>query len=237
MSAGLKEQEYGLDELVKTAKVLISKVNELRNSVSEREEGYFFLPGGNNDTLLKAHKGYEELSVSYPQFKGKYGLPKRGLITNAFLLFDIWGIYSYTGETLISDAVPDLYYPYVVTHELAHQRGIENEGDATYVGYLACINNGDVNFQYAGYFVALEYVLNEIYLLDKGEHAFLSTKMDWRVKRDWEFSWSQISQNKIPRLKIFSRLTDFYMKSHMVSDGANSYSQVVDLLIAEYIED
>ena len=235
ISAGLKVQEYEMDELVLTAEVLIRKVNELRYSVSERIEGFFSLSGTRKENFVKAHKGLEELSTTYPQFKGRYGLPKRASITKLFMSLNIWGLYSFLGETLISDAVPDLYYPYVVSHELAHQRGIGNEGDANYVGYLACINHADVNFQYAGYFIALEYVMDEIYLLDKEEYEFLLAKMDWRVKRDWEFAWSQLTQQNVPKLKILSRMNDIYMKSLGISDGMKSYNQFVDMLVAEYV--
>ncbi len=235
-SAELTIKPYSLEDLEKTAVILIDKTNSTRNQVKETESGVMKLPGGQHDTLHRSPAGYNRLSDDYPQFKGKYGNPKNMLYSGMFIRFSVAGIYSTVGESLVCNRLPDVYYPHTVSHELAHQRGIANEEDANYVGYLACINHPDMDFQYSGYFTALNYVLGAISRDDRILARELAARLHPSVIKDIEDARNQMMKYQSPLTKVGNSINDAYLKTRLVSDGTKSYGRFVDLLVAESLK-
>ncbi len=235
-SAELTIRPYSLDDLEKTAVILIDKANSTRNQVKETESGVMKLPGTQLDTLHRSPAGYNRLSNEYPQFKGNYGDPKNMLYSGMFIRFNVAGIYSTVGESLVCNRLPDVYYPHTVSHELAHQRGIANEEDANFVGYLACINHPDSDFQYSGYFTALNYVLGAISREDRTLAKELAALLHPSVIKDMKDARNQMMRYQSPLTEVGTSINDAYLKSRLVSDGTKSYGRFVDLLVAESLK-
>ena len=117
---------------------------------------------------------------------------------------------------------------------MAHQIGWSAENDANFVGFLACINNSDVYFKYSGYRMAYRYCISEIYKRNKELYKQLSKKVHKGIRKDLyntHLFWKQFENPIEPYLK---KGYNSYLKANNQTKGIDSYSYVVDLLIAYF---
>lgn len=59
-----------------------------------------------------------------------------------------------TGEAAINTKTPEVLLPYAICKEMCSRMSISREPDVHFAAILACINNEDPRFQYAGYLMA-----------------------------------------------------------------------------------
>ncbi len=73
------------------------------------------------------------------------------------------GVYSpFTGEPNYNAIQPDFDLPYVVAHEMAHQRGFAREDEANFIAFMVCTKAAHPYARYSGYLNALR-VLSVLY--------------------------------------------------------------------------
>jgi hypothetical protein len=230
--ASYNTDSVNIDELVEVCDKLIKQTNELRFKVKENEKGVMFLEKGKANALNSAYKGYEELAKTYPEFKGYYGKPKGLLFSKVLSLQGLGGIYCpFTGEANINMDMPDSSIPFVICHEMAHQRGFAREDEANFIGYLASMENPDAEFKYSGSISALNYAMNALYDKNKEKFSALREKFSGEVNRDLKARnvyWK--SYDGIVN-KISDAANDTYLKVNRQKDGNESYGRMVDLLI------
>ena len=79
------------------------------------------------------------------------GRPKRTLLDLYFRRVGVAGMTDpYFLETLVTSTLLPFERPSVVAHEWAHLAGFSDEGEANFVGWLACVR-GDAPHQYSGW--------------------------------------------------------------------------------------
>ena len=121
--ANINIQDSSVDDLEALCRWLVDETNELREHVSENEDGIMLVEGGYKSVLKRAYKGYEVLEQDYPFLGGKYGPPKPVLLSRLMSHSNIIGIYScLTGEANIDIDIPEMTLASTVMHEMAHQR-------------------------------------------------------------------------------------------------------------------
>lgn len=77
-------------------------------------------------------------SKEFPEIQGHFGDPKSSYFSPAMAALGIHGVYfPFTGEPIVSSEIPDCRVPFVALHEIAHQRGIAREADASLFAWLA----------------------------------------------------------------------------------------------------
>jgi len=162
--------------------------------------------------------------------------PAKPLLSSTlFSYLGISGIFvPFTGEPSVNVAQPDAALPMVVAHEKAHQRGVPNEGEASFAGFLACADRSSPPyFRYSAYLFATRYLLGEasFYIPRKDvdaawEHLGEGPREDVRAIREF---WQRYEG---PARTMASHANDSYLKAMQVEGGVQSYGTVVQLLMA-----
>ncbi len=131
-------------------------------------------------------------------------------------------------ETLIAGGVLPFERPFVVAHEWSHLAGIADEGEANFVGWLACVR-GSVADQYSGWLFLYGELAGAVNGRDRGALAAQlgsGPRADLRAIRD------RFARDVSPRLSTAGwRIYDSYLKANRVEAGAASYAEVVRLVL------
>jgi hypothetical protein len=131
-------------------------------------------------------------------------------------------------ETLVaSDALP-FERPFVVAHEWSHLAGVTDEGEANYVGWLACTRGG-APAQYSGsLFLYGELAAN----VAGRDRAVLAAALGPGPREDLRAIRERLAREISPRLSAAGwRVYDSYLKANRVEAGAASYADVVKLVL------
>ena len=124
-------------------------------------------------------------------------------------------------EALVIKGPLPFELPFLMSHEIAHVRGIANEGEANLVALLATLASEDPRFQYSGWLYLWEYLQNPRVRLDPGPTADLLAIRD------------RILSNRIGAISNFqTTLLDAHLKANAVPGGIRSYADFVRLAIA-----
>src|SRR6202011_5116481 len=161
--------------------------------------------------------------------------PKRTLIGWYFRRAGVAGMTDpFFLETLIaSDALP-FERPFVVAHEWSHLAGVTDEGDANFVGWLACMRGG-VTAQYSGWL----FLYRELVATVGGrDRAALGASLGLGPREDLRAIRERFAREVSPRLSAAGwRVYDSYLRANRVEAGTGSYADVVRLVLGVRIED
>lgn len=122
--------------------------------------------------------------------------------------------------------------PFVMAHELAHNYGITDEGEANFVAFHTCIQSPYSFIRYSGYLNFWRYVAGQLRRSDpvqfEAEWASLSEdiKSDLRSIRQQHDQYPDI----FPRLR--DAIYDTFLRTQGVKAGMQSYGEVVLLELA-----
>lgn len=233
--SGLKIENSSQEQLYKLCESLIERASVLREKIKEGPDGVMTIEGGYKEVFSKASQGFLKLSEQYPELSGKYGKPKKIILSKPMSYTGITGIYiPYTGEANVNINVRDFMLPATTTHEMAHQRGFAREDEANYIAYLTCTANDDPQFKYSGVMLALIHSMNALWYVDYEGYKELIGNYSPGMKRDIlddiDF-WAQY-EGKVE--EISNSINNSYLKSNGQKDGVQSYGRMVDLLLAEH---
>lgn len=227
--------EYNKEDLNNLYKFLIKKCNETRELVLEDEENIMKCKGDYKEVLSRSRDAYENVTILNLDKRGKYATPKPILNSKLLCYTGITGIYSpFTGEANVNIGVPDIYLPFTILHEMAHQRGYASEDEANFLAYMACINNKEFDFRYSGYIMALKYTSSAMATIDYENYKKLNENLLLDVMNDLKDSsefWKKYD-GKISEAS--DKMNSTYLKSNGVKEGTESYGKVVDLLLTYY---
>ncbi|ERI91987.1 hypothetical protein HMPREF1982_02733 [Clostridiales bacterium oral taxon 876 str. F0540] len=233
--ASLKIEKSSKEDLYKLCENLIARANTLRGKVYENTKGIMTIQGGYKDVFKREALGYDAASKIYPELGGKYGPPKRILLSEKMSYTGITGIYMpYTGEPNVNINVTDFMLPATAAHEMAHQRGFAREDEANYIAYVTCSMHPDYDFQYSGVMLAVIYSMNALADNDIESYKQLAKTYSEGVRRDIIYDSEFWQRYKGKTEKITNQVNNTYLKSNGQKDGVQSYGRMVDLLLAEY---
>ena len=234
-SAGIETRESSVEELTQLCNYLIDTTNALRLKVEEDGEGVMTAPGGFASIADRAQVGYDALSKEYPFLGGNYGKAKGILFSRFMSHTNIIGIYTViTGEANVDTDIPQYEIASTTMHEMAHQRGFAPEDEANFIAWLACMAHPDVDFQYSGTVMALQYSMNALYGANADTYFQLVEKMGEGYSRDITASQAYWKQFQGITKKVATKVNDSYLKINGLEDGVKSYGRMVDLLLAYY---
>jgi hypothetical protein len=161
--------------------------------------------------------------------------PKRTIIDWYFRRAGVAGMTDpFFLETFVaSDALP-FERPFIVAHEWSHLAGVTNEGDANFVGWLACLRAG-VPAQYsASLFLYRELAVT----LGTHDRAALASALGSGPREDLRAIRERFLREVNPRVaNVGWRVYDSYLKANRVDAGAASYDEVVKLVLGVRLED
>ncbi len=131
-------------------------------------------------------------------------------------------------ETLVADDVLPFERPFVVAHEWSHLAGVADEGDANFVGWLACLH-GSAADQYSGWlFLYMELTR----AVGRSDRAALQERLDVGPRDDLRAIRDRLARHVSPRVSLAGwRLYDSYLKANRIEAGSASYAGVVRLVL------
>ena len=107
---------------------------------------------------------YEKIPPALPAMKGKFGGPKPYALSFILSKMGIGGFYfPFTGEASYNRDLPGISRPFVMAHEMAHQRGFTRENEANFIAYVVCMNSAEPELRYSAAMSALIYLLRSIH--------------------------------------------------------------------------
>jgi hypothetical protein len=150
---------------------------------------------------------------------------KRSVLAETwFRMSGIEGMFNPFGhEPLVPSKLLNVELPFVMSHELAHVRGVPNEGDANLIALFATLSSDNPAFQYSGWLQLWIYLANKDRnrLLDPGPKADL--RAIYERMQSQEVRWASNLQTAV---------LDAHLKANDVPEGIQSYSKFVKLAIA-----
>ncbi|WGH76020.1 DUF3810 domain-containing protein [Tenacibaculum tangerinum] len=231
----LEQSEYTTEELVATTKKIVAELNKIHLQITKNDTVAVIVPYSRSEIYKLAPNGFKELSKTYPQLTYQTSSIKSSLIS----LFQSYsGTSGYlnpiTGEAQVNYMIPKTGYPATTCHEMAHQIGWAAENDANFVGFLASTAHKDVYFNYSGYRMAYNYCISQVYKRDKEVGKEIAKTVNKGVYKDYKATYAFWKHYENPVEPYFKKGYNSYLKANNQSKGIQSYSYVVDLLIAYF---
>jgi hypothetical protein len=131
-------------------------------------------------------------------------------------------------EVLVSSELLPFERPFVVAHEWSHLAGIADEGEANFVGWLACLR-ASPPAQYSGWLFLYGELLRAA---NRTDRAAMDAALGAGPRADLTAIRDRIARQVSPRLSAAGwRVYDSYLKANRVEAGAASYGEVVRLAL------
>jgi Protein of unknown function (DUF3810) len=166
---------------------------------------------------------------------GTPGRPKFSLILTPF--FTLTGVDGMIDPVLLESIVhPDLLpfeRPFVLAHEWAHLAGRADEAEASAVGWLACMNGGPA----PAYSASLYLIMQARAELPFDAQQAVTRRLDPGVRSDLDAITDRLAEENATMQRAATRVYDRYLRANGVSDGAQSYSRALTLILSPPFHD
>jgi hypothetical protein len=173
-----------------------------------------------NDALAKLHRPPLQIA----------GRPKYSLILTPFFTWaGVNGMVNPFGlETILHPDLLPFERPVAVGHEWAHLAGTADEGEASAVGWLACMN-GQPEFAYSA---SLYLIVEAGGALPPEVWAEVSRRLDPGIRADLA-SLARRQERQRPAVQRTAfRVYDGYLRANHVDDGLASYNRALSLILS-----
>ena len=229
----LEQKEYSMDALQNLTNTILTKLTYTHSQLTSNDSLKVIVPYTKSDILTKTSLGYDALSKKYPQYTYQKVSLKKSLFSLPLTYMGFSGYFNpFSGEAQVDYLIPKVTLPMTASHEVAHQLGIASESEANFIGYLAATNSKDLYFNYSGYLTAFRYSISAIHFRDSLASKKIIKSIPVGILKNIQESqdfWQSYQNEAEPFFKLFY---DNYLKANQQKDGMQSYSKMVNLLIA-----
>lgn len=230
--SGIIPIEYSAEELKEICVQLTEELNELSDQVLRNEEGIMVLSVDEGEQAISAMRS---LGEEYESLSGYYPRPKKLIVSELLSYQGLSGIYlPFTVEANYNGDMIPYNMPFTACHELSHLRGFMQEDEANFIAFLACIRDENIDFQYSGYMLGWTYCMNALYRMDDESWQEVRGLLDKTIEKDllannefWDHYEGVVSE-------VSNQMNDLYLKANGESEGVQSYSRIVELIVAYY---
>jgi hypothetical protein len=180
-----------------------------------------------DQSLARAFAGAQAaLRVRTPAHPGR---PKRSILD---VYFKAAGVEGMTDplllETLIAGELLPFERPFVIAHEWSHLAGFADEGEANFVGWLACTKGSDAA-RYSGWLFLYSQVFGA---LQNSERTAVAARLQPGPRADLRAIAERVRRQVKPVVANAGwRVYDRYLKANRIEAGAESYAEVVRLVL------
>ena len=236
---GLPETEVTVESLDRAARALLSEAKALESELVRDEGGASVMPYTYDELSELLDRAYDEMNRIYALTPPSATRLKPVLLSELMSRARFAGIWSYvTGETNINVNPPDYCIPFTAAHEMAHQRGVAREDEASFVAFLALCCADSPYLRYTGYVGLFEYIASELVLLDAEAYFQLAGDqlLTGAIMSDMRAYNAYYSENEDGVISdVAGSFNDAYLKLNGTS-GEKSYSEVVRLAVAYFAQ-
>ena len=189
-------------------------------------------PPEDDQRLRQAFAGVQRMLSDAPA--ATPGRLKATLFGRYFRWTGVDGMINPFGLEVLSN--PDLLpfeRPFIAAHEWAHLAGYADESEASFVGWLACMQ-ADVPARYSGWLFLYWQVNGEVDAAGRGR---LAETLGAGPRQDINAIIERLQRGQRPWLRIAGwRVYDQYLKANRVEEGVRSYGAVVTLILQARFE-
>ncbi|MBL7885192.1 MAG: DUF3810 domain-containing protein [Flavobacterium sp.] len=229
------QREYTEADLIAFTQKLIHKTNEIQLEITKDKNTKISVPYSQETIFKMTQNGYNQLAKEYSFFKYEIPSQKKSLFSLPLTYMGFGGYLNpFTNEAQVNDKLPMYGFPNVICHEMAHQIGYGSESECNFIGFLACIKNDDLYFQYSAYSNALRYCMNNIGMKNEAQFERFKKQIHPGILANYEESDAFWEQYDTFIDKSFHAFYDQFLKMNQQKDGLESYSKYVDLLVNYY---
>lgn len=229
------QRDYSNEDLFDFTEKLIAKTNEIQFKITHDKNQKVVNSYSQDSIFSMTQNGYDHLAKHYPFFRYEIPSRKKSLFSLPLTYMGFGGYLNpFTNEAQVNYKLPMYSFPIVISHEMAHQIGYASESECNFIGFMACIKNDDLYFQYAAYTVALRYSLENVLMKDEKKFEALKSTIHPGIFENYKESELFWEQYDTIIDKGFHAFYDQFLKSNQQKDGLESYSKFVDLLINYY---
>ncbi len=225
--------EYSIKDLLHFTDSLINKANAIQLELTKNDSLVVESPYTNQqiyDLTTDAYAALAQIDADYT-----YAFPsiKNSLISLPLSYMGFGGYFNpFTGEAQVNAHLPKYSLPATALHEIAHQVGYASESEANFIGFLASEASQDLYFTYAGITSVLRYCLRNIEKIDPSILEDYTTKINYGVRQNLDQSYQFWQAHQSPVEQVFSVFYDNFLKLNNQTDGLDSYSKYIGLLIS-----
>ncbi|MGI5884659.1 MAG: DUF3810 domain-containing protein [Candidatus Spyradocola sp.] len=236
--AGLPVQAVEVNTLERLVLRLAEQAGELRAQL-DPGVGAYALEVDRREVLASyVNEAYACAAEKYPWLGGHYGAPKFALLSTPLAYCNISGIFSpFTLEAHVNAHESDALLAATAAHEGAHLRGFAREDEANFIAYQVCMESPEVYVRYSGTLLALLYAGNALAESDPGAYAAAWALYSPGVVSDlmaYNDNWKAFDGQAA---EVHEQLNDAYLKANGQAEGVRSYGRMVDLLIAQMLQE
>lgn len=229
------QREYTEADLIAFTQKLIIKTNEVQFQITKNKRTKVTVPYSQETIFKMTQNGYNQLAKEYSFFKYEIPSQKKSLLSLPLTYMGFGGYLNpFTNEAQVNDKLPMYGFPNVICHEMAHQIGYGSESECNFIGFLACIKNDDLYFQYSAYATALRYCMHNIGMKNEAKFEVLKKQIHPGILANYDESDTFWKQYDTFIDKGFHAFYDQFLKMNQQQDGLESYSKYVDLLVNYY---
>ena len=229
------KREYTNDDLYAFTEKLIVKTNEIQFQITHNKNQKVSNQYSQNAVFKMSQNGYDILTKTHPFFNYEIPSRKKSLFSLPLTYMGFGGYLNpFTNECQVNYKLPMYSFPTVICHEMAHQIGYASESECNFIGFMACVKNDDLYFQYAAYSSALSYCLENVIIKDEEKFKAFKSTINLGVLENYKESDMFWKRYDTIIDKGFHAFYDQYLKANQQKDGLESYSKFVDLLINYY---
>jgi hypothetical protein len=136
-------------------------------------------------------------------------------------------------ETLVASNLLPFETPAVIAHEWGHLAGLARESEASFFGWLVCVQ-GPPGARYSAWYDAF---LLTLPALDREERRERLAALPAAVKADMRAAAERTRRDELQRVRLFAWSTyDSYLKANRVDSGVRNYGEVVRLIVGTRFE-
>ena len=152
-------------------------------------------------------------------------------------LYSAVGVLGFMGpffcESQLNLELLEEQYPFTAAHELAHLAGVTREAEANYWAYVYCRDSDNPAVRYSGHLALLPYASAAAKNnLPENQYATWKASLDDKVKTDSEHSREYWNARRVGIVdKVQQWMMDSFLKSNGVSEGAEDYYGVIEMII------
>lgn len=229
---GIVTYRYTAQELKDVCLWLTEEVNALSGEVDRDSSGVMTLEAPEGEGAVEAMHG---LAEEFPALEGYYPQPKKLLLSEILSYQGLTGVYSpFTVEANYNGDMTAYNIPFTTCHELSHLRGFMQEEEANFIAFLACIGSERTDFQYSGYLSGWVYCMNALYRTDHEAWQEVRLLLAEEAEPDLEANSAFWDAYEGRISEAADKINDTYLKANGQADGVQSYSRMVDLIVAYF---
>ena len=160
--------------------------------------------------------------------------PKRTILDRYLDAAGVDGVTDpYFLETIVASDLLPFERPFVIAHEWSHLAGFADEGEANFVGWLACMH-GDERLRYSGWLFLYNQTLSTVRPHDRAE---IEARLGPGPRSDLGAIAERARKRINPTVSAAGwRAYDGYLKVNRVEAGAASYGEFVKLVLGTRFE-